>query len=62
VYSIEPAVVIQTKDTISDIVSGTGGSQDEWLVDSAMERLAYYEKLKLSPPENQNKSRAHIWS
>ncbi|KAG9127376.1 hypothetical protein FRC07_014540 [Ceratobasidium sp. 392] len=48
VYSVEPAVVIQTKDTLSDIVSGTGGEQDEWLADSAMERVAYYEKLKLS--------------
>ena len=46
VYSIEPAVVIQTKGTVSDIVDGTGGAQDEWLTDSAMERVAFYEKLK----------------
>ncbi|KAG8691403.1 hypothetical protein FRC09_011634, partial [Ceratobasidium sp. 395] len=45
---VEPPVVIQTKDTLSDIVSGTGGEQDEWLADSAMERVAYYEKLKLA--------------
>ncbi|KAG9104423.1 hypothetical protein FRC06_002658 [Ceratobasidium sp. 370] len=52
VYSIEPAVVIQTKDTLSDIVSGTGGEQDEWLADSAMARVAYYEKLKLARVES----------
>lgn len=46
IYSIEPAVVIQTKDTVSDIVDGTGGAQDEWLADSTMERVALYEKLK----------------
>ena len=46
IYSIEPAVVIQTKDTVSDIVDGMGGMQDEWLADSAMERVAFYEKLK----------------
>jgi hypothetical protein len=45
IYSVEPAVVIQTKDTVSDIVDGTGGKQDEWLVDSALERVAHYEKL-----------------
>ncbi|QRV90908.1 glycosyltransferase family 25 protein [Ceratobasidium sp. AG-Ba] len=47
VYSVEPPVVIQTKDTLSDIVSGTGGKQTEWLADSAMERVAAYEKLQL---------------
>ncbi|KAF8707596.1 hypothetical protein RHS03_04228, partial [Rhizoctonia solani] len=45
IYSVEPAVVIQTKDTVSDIVDGTGGSQTEWLADSALQRVAYYEKL-----------------
>ncbi|KAF8761899.1 hypothetical protein RHS01_01025 [Rhizoctonia solani] len=44
IYSVEPAVVIQTKDTVSDIVDGTGGST-EWLADSALQRVAYYEKL-----------------
>ncbi|CCO26711.1 hypothetical protein BN14_00742 [Rhizoctonia solani AG-1 IB] len=43
---VEPAVVIQTKDTVSDIVSGTGGAQTEWLADSALQRVAYYEKLR----------------
>ncbi|KDN39557.1 hypothetical protein RSAG8_08713, partial [Rhizoctonia solani AG-8 WAC10335] len=45
IYSVEPAVVIQTKDTVSDIVDGTGGAQTEWLADSALQRVAYYEKL-----------------
>ncbi|CAE6429323.1 unnamed protein product [Rhizoctonia solani] len=46
IYSVEPAVVIQTKDTVSDIVDGTGGAQTEWLADSALQRVAYYEKLR----------------
>ncbi|CAE6521977.1 unnamed protein product [Rhizoctonia solani] len=46
IYSVEPAVVIQTKNTVSDIVDGTGGVQTEWLADSALQRVVYLEKLK----------------
>lgn len=39
IYSVLPAVVLQTKDNPSDIVPGTGGLKTEFLVDSVLERV-----------------------
>ncbi|KAJ1311656.1 hypothetical protein OPQ81_010131 [Rhizoctonia solani] len=54
IYSVEPAVVIQTKDTVSDIVDGTGGAQTEWLADSALQRVAYFQKLQRQREQQSN--------
>lgn len=44
IFSVLPAIVLQTKDNPSDIDGGTGGLKTEWLVDSAMERVQLLEK------------------
>ncbi|ELU40039.1 glycosyltransferase family 25 domain-containing protein [Rhizoctonia solani AG-1 IA] len=44
IYSVLPAVVLQTKDNPSDIVAGTGGLKTEFLVDSVLERIKMVEK------------------
>jgi hypothetical protein len=47
IFSVLPAVVLQTKDNPSDIDGGTGGLKTEWLVDSVLERVALLEgKMK----------------
>jgi hypothetical protein len=47
IFSVLPAVVLQTKDNPSDIDGGTGGLKTEWLVDSVLERVALWEaKMK----------------
>jgi len=44
IFSVLPAIVLQTKDNPSDIDGGTGGLKTEWLVDSVMERVQLLEK------------------
>ncbi|CAE7151322.1 unnamed protein product [Rhizoctonia solani] len=44
IYSVLPAIVLQTKDNPSDIVPGTGGLKTEFLVDSVLERVQLLEK------------------
>ncbi|CAE6518722.1 unnamed protein product [Rhizoctonia solani] len=44
IYSVLPAVVLQTKDNPSDITAGTGGLKTEFLVDSVLERIKLLEK------------------
>jgi hypothetical protein len=47
IYSVLPAVVLQTKDNPSDIVGGTGGLKTEFLVDSVLERVQMLDKHTL---------------
>lgn len=44
-YSVEPPVVVQTRTTLSDIFDGFGSAKDQWLDDSAVDRLAMYDRL-----------------
>ncbi|CAE6528286.1 unnamed protein product [Rhizoctonia solani] len=44
IYSVLPAIVLQTKDNPSDIVGGTGGLKTEFLVDSVLDRVKLLEK------------------
>ncbi|CAE6441309.1 unnamed protein product [Rhizoctonia solani] len=46
IYSVLPAIVLQTKDNPSDIDGGTGGLKTEFLVDSALERVQLLEKQR----------------
>lgn len=43
-YSVYPQVVIQAKNTMSDISPGAGSPEDAELVDSALERIALLEE------------------
>ncbi|CAE6398845.1 unnamed protein product [Rhizoctonia solani] len=52
IYSVLPAVVLQTKDNPSDIVAGTGGLKTEFLVDSVLERVRLLEKQQAQDKES----------
>jgi len=41
--SVYPAIVTQAKNSASDAAAGVGGSEDFYLVDSALQRIAQWE-------------------
>ncbi|KAJ6498565.1 hypothetical protein C8R47DRAFT_1009721 [Mycena vitilis] len=45
-FSVYPAVVVQSKSSISDIGAGTGPNEDFYLVDSTLSRISAHEKMQ----------------